>query len=55
MGVPHRTQDFLGALLAGTTAVMVAAVVCAATSRSVIVDLLSVGRRSVSTAIAEGQ
>ena len=48
-------QDFLGAFLAGTTAVAVAAVVCAATSRSVIADLLSVGRRSVSTAIAEGQ
>jgi O-antigen/teichoic acid export membrane protein len=48
-------QNLSGAVLAGITAAAVAVGVCAVMCRPVVLDLLSVGRRSVSTALAEGQ
>jgi hypothetical protein len=48
-------QNFSGAVLAGITAAAVAVGVCVVMCRPVVLDLLSVGRRSVSTALAEGQ
>ena len=48
-------QNGLSALAAAATAAAVAGIGCAITEKSVVVDLLSTGRRSVSTAFAGGR
>jgi O-antigen/teichoic acid export membrane protein len=48
-------NDALGALLGAGVALTISLIACAATARSVILDLLGVGRRSVSIALAGGR
>jgi O-antigen/teichoic acid export membrane protein len=45
-------SDVVGALLGAGTAFTIAGVICVLTARSVLLDLVSVGRRSVSMALA---
>jgi peptidoglycan biosynthesis protein MviN/MurJ (putative lipid II flippase) len=48
-------QNALSALVAAAAAAAVAGIGCAVTERAVVADLLSTGRRSVSTAFAGGR